>query len=82
MFEAKTKLSEICQKVADKGEAVVVTKRGKPLVRIEPLERPTMTIRERREAYVIDHGKDEVPDEQDFEPGLRSREVSEFEIED
>jgi prevent-host-death family protein len=37
LFEAKTKFSEICNQVAAKGIAVVVTRRGKPLVRIEPI---------------------------------------------
>ena len=37
LFEAKTKLSEICARVAAKGEAVTVTRRGKPLVTIEPI---------------------------------------------
>lgn len=37
LFEAKTKLSEICAEVAAKGVSVLVTRRGKPLVRIEPI---------------------------------------------
>jgi prevent-host-death family protein len=37
LFEAKTRLSELCQEVADTGESVMVTKRGKPLVRIVPV---------------------------------------------
>ena len=37
LFEAKTKLSAICAEVAAKGVSVVVTRRGKPLVRIEPV---------------------------------------------
>ncbi len=37
LFEAKTKLSEICSQVAAGGGPVVVTRRGKPLVRIEPI---------------------------------------------
>jgi len=37
LFEAKTKLSEICNWVADRRRAIVVTRRGKPLVRIEPI---------------------------------------------
>jgi len=37
LFEAKTKFSEICERVAAKGVAVVVTRRGKPLVTIEPI---------------------------------------------
>ena len=36
LFEAKTKFSEICDEVARKGEPVVVTRRGKPIVKIEP----------------------------------------------
>lgn len=40
LFEAKTKLSEICERVAAKGVAVILTRRGRPLVRIEPLKTP------------------------------------------
>ena len=38
--EAKTKFSEICERVATKGVAVVVRRRGKPLVTIEPIAVP------------------------------------------
>lgn len=38
LFEAKTKFSEICEEVSRKGETVVVTRRGRPLVKIEPIE--------------------------------------------
>lgn len=38
MFEAKAKLSEICELVHRSREPVVVTRRGVPLVRIEPIE--------------------------------------------
>lgn len=41
LFEAKTKFSEICARVAADGVAVVVTRRGKPLVTIAPLSLPT-----------------------------------------
>lgn len=37
LFEAKTKLSELCEQVARRREAVVITRRGRPLVRIEPV---------------------------------------------
>jgi prevent-host-death family protein len=37
IFEIKTKLSQICDEVAASGESVLVTKRGKPFVRIDPL---------------------------------------------
>ena len=40
LFEAKTKFSEICERVAAHGVAVLVTRRGKPLVRIEPIAGP------------------------------------------
>ena len=30
LFEAKTKFSEICERIAAGGEAIVVTRRGKP----------------------------------------------------
>ena len=37
LFEAKTKLSELCEQVARGREGVVITRRGRPLVRIEPV---------------------------------------------
>ena len=40
LFEAKTKFSEICERVAAQGVAVVVTRRGKPLVTIAPIPAP------------------------------------------
>jgi antitoxin (DNA-binding transcriptional repressor) of toxin-antitoxin stability system len=36
VLEAKTKFDEICDGVAARGVAVLVTRRGKPFVRIEP----------------------------------------------
>ena len=36
IFEAKTKLSVICDEIARTGEPVVVSRRGKPLVTIAP----------------------------------------------
>jgi prevent-host-death family protein len=33
----KTRLSELCHEVAETGESVMVTKRGRPLVRIVPI---------------------------------------------
>ncbi len=38
LFEAKTRLSEICEKVRKEKQPVLITKRGKPLVRIDPIE--------------------------------------------
>jgi prevent-host-death family protein len=37
IFEAKTKLSEICEEVARTGRPAEISRRGKPLVRIVPL---------------------------------------------
>ena len=37
LFEAKTKLSELCDQVAKRRQPVVITRRGRPLVRIEPV---------------------------------------------
>ena len=38
IFEAKAKLSQICETVARTSEPVVISKRGKPLVKIVPIE--------------------------------------------
>ena len=82
IFDAKTRLSEICEEVAETHEAVTITKRGKPLVRIDPVEAAVQTIRERREVYMAAHGATEGPAGSDFEPAVRSTEVSDFGIED
>jgi prevent-host-death family protein len=37
LFEAKTKFSEVCAKVAKRREPVVITRRGRPIARIEPI---------------------------------------------
>ena len=59
LFEVKTRLSELCQEVAETGESVMVTKRGKPLVRIVPLtadaERAP-SVWELRERDEVEHG--------------------------
>lgn len=41
IFEIKTRLSRICEEVAQTGESVLVTRRGRPLVRIDPLSHET-----------------------------------------
>ncbi len=82
IFEAKTHLSEICEQVAATNEPVTVTKRGRPLVRIDPVEREPMTIKERREVYMATHGADEQDDAVDFEAPERPPEISDFRIED
>lgn len=58
LFEAKTKLSEICRDVATSGRAVVVTFRGKPMVRIEAVagSRKSESVWDRRAAYLKQNG--------------------------
>jgi len=80
MFEAKTKLSELCEQVAETREPVVVTRRGTPYVRIDPIDKAPATIQERRMAYTVRYGKAEARDKKDFEPAPRSREVSDFDV--
>lgn len=82
MFEAKTHLSEICEQVAATREPVTVTKRGRPIVRIDPVDARPMTIQERREAYMAQHARDEADDSIDFAPPERSSDLSAFAVED
>jgi prevent-host-death family protein len=82
IFEAKARLSEVCEHVAATHESVTVTKRGKPLVRIDPVESDVMTVRERREAYMAGPGKGEKSDTRDFEPAERADDVSDFRVEE
>ncbi len=59
LFEAKTKFSQVCDEVAAKGEALVVTRRGKPLVRIEPIrsgKSKCQSVWDHRAAYVKANG--------------------------
>ena len=69
--EAKAKLSEICDEVARTGESVIVTRRGKPLVRIEPAAIDTRSVWEDRAEYIARQGKLR----EEFELPDRSREV-------
>ena len=78
LFDAKTRLSEICDTVATTQHAVIVTRRGQPLVTIQPIRAETVTIRERRVQYLANRGKREKPDRTDFEPAARSAEVTDF----
>ena len=38
LFEAKTKFSEVCEKISETGEVYTVTRHGKPLVKIVAVE--------------------------------------------
>lgn len=82
IFEAKTRLSEICDEVARTHKPVTITRRGIALVFIEPASKPRLTIKERRASYVTAHGADEGEDAHDFEPAERSREHSTFRIQE
>lgn len=74
LFEAKTKLSEICAEVSAKGVGVLVTRRGKPLVRIEPVRPPKSNARgiwDRRAALIKSSG----PLKEDFNLPSRSKQT-------
>ena len=71
IFEAKAKLTEICEQVARSGESVVVTRRGKPLVKIEPAEVDRSSVWEDRAEYIARRGKIK----EEFDLPERSREV-------
>ncbi len=63
LFEAKNRFSEVCDTVS-RGEPILVTKRGKPLVRILPVSAPVSsdiwsTVKEGRSKYgALDEGLD------------------------
>ena len=82
LYEAKTRLSEICEAVNRSRRPVTLTRRGRPLVRIEPIDAAVPTIAERRREYMAKYGKREAVDAVDFEPSQRSRETVAFVIED
>lgn len=82
IFEAKTKLSEICDEVARTHVPVTITRRGDPLVCIGPVAGERLTLRERRVRYMAGSGASETDDATDFEPAPRSREQATYRIED
>ena len=57
LFEAKTRLSEICDEVARSGRSVVVTRRGEPLVRIDPVRDDRFSVWEDRADYIARQGR-------------------------
>ncbi|MEO8427479.1 MAG: type II toxin-antitoxin system Phd/YefM family antitoxin [Verrucomicrobiota bacterium] len=74
LFEAKTKLSELCEQVAKRREAVVITRRGRPLVRIEPVgpgNGMSSSVWESRDAWEKKHGSMR----EDFELPARARQT-------
>ena len=59
LFEAKTKLSELCEQVAKRRQGVVITRRGRPLVRIEPVgpgKGMSPSVWDSRDAWEKKHG--------------------------
>lgn len=58
MFEAKAKLSELCARVARRGEVIVITRRGRAIARLTPIaaEDGAATVWERRERFVRKQG--------------------------
>ena len=40
IFEAKTRLSEICAEVAGTGDTVIISKRGEPIVEVRAFRQP------------------------------------------
>ena len=69
LFEAKTKLSELCQEVAATGEPCTITRWGEPLVRLEAVHDPRATresVWTKRERHLREHGT-LAPEEADFE---------------
>lgn len=65
IFEAKTKLSSLCERVARTGMPILVNKRGKPLVVISPPEPVCGPSRDVLEAW-RDWTSAEDPDAPDF----------------
>jgi len=78
MFEAKAKLSEICDQVARSGESIVITRRGVPLVRIDPVAADRSSVWEDRVSYVARKGRLK----EEFELPPRSGELPTSPLED
>ena len=64
LFEAKTRLSEICEEVSSQGQPVLVTRRGHPIVRIEPVasDQRARNVWISRQAWLEENG----PIDEDF----------------
>ena len=73
IFEAKTKLSQICKRVAQTKEPVLITERGIPLVKIDPIinkENNKSDIWKIRKDFIQKNGQFE----QDLDLPIRSKE--------
>jgi prevent-host-death family protein len=74
LFEAKTKLSELCERVARRREPVVITRHGRPLVRMEPVapgNGKKSSVWAARSAWEKEHG----PVRESFDAPPRSRQT-------
>ena len=63
IYEAGTKLSEICERITQTDEPVIVTRRGVPLVQIRPVGREEgvgSTVWELRDRFIKENGDLEV----------------------
>ena len=81
LFEAKTKLSELCAGVARRREAVLITRRGRPLVRIEPVapgQGMNSSVWDARRAWEKKHG----PVREEFALPKRARQTWRNPLED
>ena len=78
IFEAKAKLSEICDEVARSGRSIVVTRRGKPLVKIDPVATDRFSVWEEREQYIARKGRLK----EEFDLPSRSNELPSSPLED
>ena len=75
LFEAKTHFSALADEVAEKGQAILVTRRGKPLVRIEAVPTGKDNIISRVREYWEKYGKEPGEEQLDFEIPPRDKEM-------
>jgi len=40
LYDAKNRLSELCNKVTESGEPCIISRRGKPIVKLVPIDDP------------------------------------------
>jgi antitoxin (DNA-binding transcriptional repressor) of toxin-antitoxin stability system len=67
LFDAKTRLSELCREVAETGETILIERRGRPIAELSlprpaPKDRPSILADIAR--FNAEHPRD--PDEPDF----------------
>ncbi|MEM7015219.1 MAG: hypothetical protein AAF585_27495 [Verrucomicrobiota bacterium] len=54
IFEAKTRLSEICAEVVESGDTVIISKRGQPIVEVRAFRQPADEIEGQPIAGILD----------------------------